>query len=101
MLGFNSQYYLKFIAGLSSLLWSRFEQTWHATIHTLSLSGWVGVVVSLIMGIFALRYAYQSKAIASQSLKLAEWSAKKEFLEMCLNVNVGILSLQILLPSLC
>lgn len=53
----------------------------------LSLSGWLGLIVSLIVGVLALQYAYQSQVLAYKSMKLAEWTAKKDFLEMCLNMN--------------
>lgn len=88
MFGSNCKYYIEALAGLSSPLWSRLEQIWHATRDKLSLSGWLGVIVSLAVGVLALRYAYQSEVLAYKSVKLAEWTAKKDFLEICLNMNV-------------
>ena len=72
---------------LSPLL-SQLKNLWHSTRDKLSLSGWLGVILSLAMGIFGLRYAYQSRVLAYQSMKLAEWTAKKDFIEMCLSMNV-------------
>lgn len=77
MFGFNSK-----------SRWSRLKVIWRATRDKMALSGWLGVIVSLVVGIPALLYAYQSRVLADKSMKLAEWTAKKDFLEMCLNVNV-------------
>lgn len=88
MFGLNSKNYSQAMEGLSPLTWSRFKGIWHATRNKLSLSGWLGVMVSLAVGIPALRYAYQSQILAYKSMKLAEWTAKKDFLDICLNMNV-------------
>lgn len=46
-----------------------------------TLSAWLGVSSALVIGGISLRYAYVS-------IVLAEWTAKKEFQQLCQSLNV-------------
>ena len=78
----------KLVEGTMARFWPRIENVWRAMRDSLSLPGWLGVTATLATGILALRYAYQSQVLAYRSMKLAEWTAKKDFLEMCQLANV-------------
>lgn len=74
--------------GFWTRIWHSMQNAAHILVEKLSLSGWLGLLASLAMGILALRYAYDSQVLAYQQVKLAEWTAKKDFLELCQSSEV-------------
>lgn len=48
-----------------------------------SLSIWLGIAATVVIGGLGLRYAYVQQILAYQSMRLAEWTAMKDFKEIC------------------
>ncbi len=56
-------------------------QSCWATNWQVSTGTWLSLLAALIVGVFGLRYTYQA-------MKLAEWTARKDFLELCRETQV-------------
>lgn len=63
--------------------WSALHQLGAAARQRCSVSTWLGITATFVIGGLGLRYAYQQQMLASQSMKLAEWTARKDFWEVC------------------
>lgn len=53
-----------------------------------SIATWLSLLAALLVGAFGLRYAYNQQELAYQAMKLAKWTAKKDFLELCRETEV-------------
>ncbi|SCN98471.1 uncharacterized protein FFB20_10688 [Fusarium fujikuroi] len=51
--------------------------------HFLSLCGWILAFVSTVVSIAALVPAFRGLLLSDKQLKLAEWSALKDYLNQC------------------
>ena len=54
-----------------------------ATRRKYTLSTWLAISISVIVGSLGLRYAYVQIVLSNESLKLAQWTARKDFWEIC------------------
>ena len=60
-----------------SKCWTRLQKN----LISIALPTWMAVIMTLIIGGASLRYAYMT-------IELAEWTAKKDFHELCQSLNV-------------
>ncbi len=48
-----------------------------------TLSTWLVIGISVIVGGLGLRYAYVQVVLSYEALRLAKWTARKDFWELC------------------
>lgn len=75
---------LAYIASGLSKCWAQVRTYSTAIRQKCSLSVWLAIATSVIIGAVGLRYAYVQQILAYRSLTLAEWTAAKDFRELCL-----------------
>ena len=66
--------------------WTKVSDRW-------SLTACLTLLTTILVGAFGLRYAYVQQKLAYESMKLAEWTAKKDLLELCEQLHVSIFPL--------
>ncbi len=64
-----------------SKCWTKLQKNLISLGQTYTLPTWLGVMMTLIIGGVSLRYAYMS-------IELAEWTARKDYYEICQSLNV-------------
>ena len=65
------------------IVWAKLQNIWNATRRKLSLSTWLAISISIIVGGLGLRYAYVQVLLSYEALRLAKWTARKDFWEIC------------------
>ena len=65
------------------IAWAKLQNIWNATGRKLAWSTWLAISISIIVGGLGLRYAYVQTVLSYEALKLAEWTARKDFGELC------------------
>ena len=55
-----------------------------------SLLTWLGIAATVIIGASGLRYSYVQQMLAVESTRLAEWTARKDFREICHEQAPGV-----------
>ena len=48
-----------------------------------TLSTWIAISMSIIIGGLGLLYAYNQQVLAFEAMSLAEWTALEDFRELC------------------
>ena len=62
---------------------AKLQVIYTATRRKYTLSTWLAISISIIVGSLGLRYAYVQILLSNESLRLAEWTARKDFWEIC------------------
>ena len=65
------------------IVWAKLLNICYATGRKLTLSTWLAVSISVIVGGLGLRYAYIQVVLSNETLRLAKWTARKDFWEIC------------------
>ena len=62
---------------------AKLQVIYTATRRRYALSTWLAISISIIIGSLGLRYAYVQVVLSNESLRLAQWTARKDFWEIC------------------
>ncbi|KAK0513568.1 hypothetical protein JMJ35_003932 [Cladonia borealis] len=65
------------------IAWAKLQSICNATRRKFALSTWLAISISIIVGGLGLRYAYLQAVLGNKTLRLAEWTARKDFWELC------------------
>ena len=80
----NAVQYTKAVGDLRAFLskcWTKLAKSLKHLWMSHKMSTWLGVALTLVVGGASLRYAYVA-------MKIAEWTAAKDFHELCQSLNV-------------
>ena len=65
------------------IAWAMLQDIWNATRRKFALSTWLAISISVIIGGLGLRYAFVQVVLSYETLRLAKWTARKDFWELC------------------
>lgn len=65
------------------IAWATLQDIWDTTRRKFTLSNWLAISISVIVGGLGLRYACVQIVLSYEALRLAEWTARKDFWELC------------------
>ena len=74
---------LEYVWACLEIAWTKLQDIWNATRRKPILSTWLAISISIIVGGLGLRYAYVQMVLSNEALRLAEWTARKDFWELC------------------
>ena len=74
---------LEYVWACIEIVWAKLLNICNATGRKLTLSTWLAVSISIIVGGLGLRYAYIQVVLSNETLRLAKWTARKDFWEIC------------------
>ena len=74
---------LEYVWACLEIAWAKLQDIWNTTRRKFTLSTWLAISISVIVGGLGLRYAYVQVVLGYEALRLAEWTAKKDFWELC------------------
>ena len=73
----------RYVWACIEIVWAKLQNIWNATTRKLTLSTWLAISISVIVGGLGLRYAYIQVVLGIDTLRLAKWNARKDFWEIC------------------
>ena len=65
------------------IAWAMLQDIWDAARRKFALSTWLAISISVIIGGLGLRYAFVQVVLSYETLRLAKWTARKDFWELC------------------
>ena len=65
------------------IAWVKLQNIWNAARRKPALSTWLAISISIIVGGLGLTYAYVQVVLRYEALKLAKWTARKDFWDLC------------------
>ena len=74
---------LEYVCACLEIAWANLQGIWNATRRKFTLSTWLAISISVIVGRLCLRYAYVQVVLSYEALRLAKWTARKDFWELC------------------
>ena len=80
------------------IAWAMLQDIWNATRRKFALSTWLAISISVIIGGLGLRYAFVQVVLSYETLRLAKWTARKDFWELCQEQKVCRPSIKSLAP---
>lgn len=73
----------RYVWACIEIVWAKLQNIWNATRRKYALSTWLAIGISVIIGGLGLRYAYIQVLLSYEALRLAKWTARKDFWELC------------------
>ena len=74
---------LEYVWACLKIAWAKLQNIWNAIRRKFALSTWLTISISVIVGGLGLKYAYVQVVLSYEALKLAKWTARKDFWELC------------------
>ena len=73
----------RYVWACIEIVWAKLQNIWNATRRKYTLSTWLAISISVMVGGLGLRYAYIQMVLSIDTLRLAKWTARKDFWEIC------------------
>lgn len=84
----------KYVWACLEIAWAKLQDTFDATRRKFTLSTWLAISISVIFGGLGLRYAYIQIVLSYEGLRLAQWTARKDFWQICQEQRVSRYSIR-------